>query len=347
MASPLATIAFVPREQFGTTRRSLEALYARTQTPFELVCVDGGSPPEVREYLTNAASKFGFTLLRTETFLSPNQARNLAIPFVRSKYVIFMDNDVMVSPGWLEPLLNCAEETGAWVAAPLYFEFEPEGAKIHMFGGKCRLETLPSGGRAYIERHDLPHVRLCDLREPLTRRETELVEFHTTLVATAALRKLGPLDEGLLNHAEHGDLCLQVRQAGKKIFLEPRSRITCVPPRRLSGVDLEYFRLRWSEAWTVATCDRLQDKYQLSPLDPYGLQTLRWVTGYRQYALAWLSGLRRVCGRKVARWLERRIIARLETAANRRQFPIGTTGAIERPVVQVVYSPDARITLAA
>ena len=40
-----ATIGFVPREAFSQTERSLETIYARTEGQFELVCIDGGSPP--------------------------------------------------------------------------------------------------------------------------------------------------------------------------------------------------------------------------------------------------------------------------------------------------------------
>ena len=41
---PRVTIAFVPRETFSQTQRALETMYARTTGPFELVCIDGGSP---------------------------------------------------------------------------------------------------------------------------------------------------------------------------------------------------------------------------------------------------------------------------------------------------------------
>src|SRR5262245_10713659 len=110
MTSPRATIAFVPREVFCTTQRSLESLYDRTTTPFELVCVDGGSPPAVREYLARQAREKQFTLVRTDHYLTPNQARNLAAKYVRTPYVAYVDNDVIVSEGWLEPLVKCADE---------------------------------------------------------------------------------------------------------------------------------------------------------------------------------------------------------------------------------------------
>ena len=44
MPDPLVTVVVVPRERFGVTSRSLEAIYANTPAPFPLVYVDGGSP---------------------------------------------------------------------------------------------------------------------------------------------------------------------------------------------------------------------------------------------------------------------------------------------------------------
>ena len=325
----------------------METLYQRTDEPFDLVCIDGGSPPVVRDYLRSAAQRRGFTLIRTEQFLSPNQARNLALSHVRTPYVVFVDNDVLVAPGWLTPLVDCAEQTGAWVVGPLYFEFEPEQTRIHMFGGQCRIDESADGVRDYVEQHHFAHQLLADVKEPFVRQPTELIEFHTVLVAMEALRQLGPLDEGLLCNAEHGDLCLAVRNAGREVYLEPRSRITYAPPKQLVGADLEYFRLRWSEAWSAANNQRLQEKWNLSPQAPGLALSLRWVAGHRRYSVAELASLRKLLGRKVAAWIEKRIVAPREAAANWRDYPAELYGRLTPPTAEVVHAPDEKRLVAA
>ncbi|MEO1509545.1 MAG: glycosyltransferase family A protein, partial [Cyanobacteria bacterium J06633_23] len=110
-APPAITVVVVPRERFSYTQQSLESIYQYTNLPFELVYVDGGSPKSVQRYLSKAAAERGFTLLRTEHFLAPNQARNLGLSQVKTDYVLFIDNDVHVSYGWLERLWQCAQET--------------------------------------------------------------------------------------------------------------------------------------------------------------------------------------------------------------------------------------------
>lgn len=343
MSAPLATIAFVPREQFSTTERSLETLYRRTSEPFDLVCVDGGSPAPVANYLERAAREKNFTLLRTESYLTPNQARNLALPLVRTPHVVFVDNDVLVTDGWLQPLVDCARETGAWVVGPLYFEFEPECDRLHMFGGECRIATMADGGRDYVERHHHAHKRLVDVNETLTRRETELIEFHTVLVSMEAFRRLGPLDEGLLCNAEHGDLCLSVRGAGERVFVEPASRITYSPPKRLQGADLDYFRLRWSEAWGRANDRRLQQKWNLASNAPGITLSSKWIAGHRRYSLPWLGTLRRYLGRKITHVIEKRLVAPWERSVNRRQFPFKRFGQPIPPQVRLVHAPTGDV----
>src|SRR5690606_3710530 len=138
--APRVTVAVVPRERFSVALRSLESLYANTSEPFELVYVDGNSPRDVRDGLRQQARERGFTLVRTERYLSPTQARNIALQRVQTPYVLFVDNDVFFADGWLTRLLDCAEDTGAWVVGPLPFEGELADARIHNAGGFCRFE---------------------------------------------------------------------------------------------------------------------------------------------------------------------------------------------------------------
>ena len=60
MADPQVTIVVVPREQFSKTQISLESVYAATPLPFELVYIDGNSPPQLRRYLAEQAKARGF-----------------------------------------------------------------------------------------------------------------------------------------------------------------------------------------------------------------------------------------------------------------------------------------------
>lgn len=91
-SEPQVTIVVVPRERFQFARESLESLYKNTELPFKLVYVDNNSPAKLRRYLKTQAQAKGFQLIRSDYYLSPNQARNFVLRQVSSKYVVFVDN---------------------------------------------------------------------------------------------------------------------------------------------------------------------------------------------------------------------------------------------------------------
>lgn len=317
------TIAFVPREVFSGTQRSLEGLFERTDAPFDLVCIDGNSPPEVASYLEAAASQKGFALLRSESYLTPNQVRNLAIQWAREhtkpEYIVFIDNDVLVRAGWLNALLDCAEATGAGAVGPAYFEGLPECSRLHMFGGDCRIEVDGEGRRSYLERHEHAHTPVADLSEPLVRRETELIEFHTLLVRMSAFDEIGLLDEGLLCQTEHGDLSMTLRLAGYSIWLEPDSKITYLPPQNMTKADRRFFFLRWSEAWYEANELHFTQKWGLCPESRNRSQS--WVREHRSLGTTYKKRLRKWLGRKWARSIEKRFFDPFQPAWNRFVYP--------------------------
>ena len=101
MTEPLVTVVVVPRERFSVARRALRALFASTPEPFRLVYIAAGAPPALARSLARQAQARGFQVVEDRRVLTPNQARNLALPYVDTRYVAFIDNDVLPEPGWL------------------------------------------------------------------------------------------------------------------------------------------------------------------------------------------------------------------------------------------------------
>jgi GT2 family glycosyltransferase len=268
MTEPQVTIVVVPREQFSKAQASLESIYAATSTPFELVYVDGNSPPPLRRYLARQAAARGFTLLRTERHLTSNEARNLGLRHVRTKFVAFLDNDVFVLPGWLEALVRCAEETGAWVVGPLYcYGAEGSGAPdvVHTAGADLRI--VDEGGRHLHEEHRHVNRPVAEVRPELRREPIDLVEFHCMLVRRSALERIGALDERLLSFFDHIDFCLAVHAAGGTVYIEPEGVVTHLAPPPFAWADVPYFLLRWSDAWLRSSLRHFASKHRLSVSD--------------------------------------------------------------------------------
>jgi GT2 family glycosyltransferase len=323
MPDPLATVVVVPRERFGVTRRSLEAIYANTTGPFRLVYVDGGSPARIRRYLVDEARARGFTLVRTDRYLTPNEARNLGVTHARTRYIVFIDNDVVPAPGWLDKLVECAETTGAWIVGPIYFIGEPQLEEIHMAGGDARIEEGPTG-RRFVEHHRFTGKHPADVRAHLVRMPCEQVEFHCMLVRAEVFERLGPLDEALRSVAEHSDFCMLVRRGGGEVYFEPDSVVTYITSGRYSWSDQAFFFWRWSDAWTEASIERFSEKWDL-PLGDAGTKSLsRWAEEHRQRHIPLtptLRALERVFGWRLGRWFGHDVLLAIERRLNRWWVP--------------------------
>jgi len=275
------TIVVVPRERFSFAPQSLKSVLGNTEPPYKLLYVDGGSPTWVRRIIESQARENNFTLIRSEQYLSPNEARNLGFAKVQTKYTVFLDNDVVVAPGWLNGLVRCAEETGAWVVGPLYCIGQPYHQKIHMAAGLAHFEENGATHR-YIDKHLMEHSWLDDVRDQLKREPSERCEFHCMLIRSDAMRTVGPLDEKLLGIVEtHSDLCLLVRNAGGTVWFEPGSVVTYVPPPPVHISDLPYFLLRWSNDWMTQGKARFAEKWGLRADDPDLIRHNWWISYQR------------------------------------------------------------------
>jgi GT2 family glycosyltransferase len=263
MPEPQVTIVVVPRERFSHTERTLENIYEHTSVPFKLVYVSGKSPDRIQRYLELESQRRGFRLIPAARYLNPNEARNLGIRETNTKYTVFLDNDALVSPGWLEALVQCAEETDAWVVGPVYFIGEFEQRIVHMAGATVHFKDH-DGKRVLYEEQYWLNTPLGAVSEPLVRRTCGHLEFHCMLARTDVFGKLGPLDEALRSVHEHIDFCMAVRRAGGTVYLEPNSRTTYIPPPPCTWWDLPFFMLRWSEEWNVSTAGHFNNKWDVS-----------------------------------------------------------------------------------
>jgi GT2 family glycosyltransferase len=180
---------------------------------------------------------------------------------VRTPFVVFVDNDVIVESYWLQHLLACAVETGAAIVGPLYQININGRVSIHMAGGEAHI-TEQDGKRICLEAHREVDAPIA-AAESMVRCECELAEFHTMLVRMSLFEKIGFLDEALLSLNEHVDLCMTAREIGERVYFEPKSIVTYVPATQLRISDLRYFMLRWSEHWNRSTSLHFNAKWKL------------------------------------------------------------------------------------
>lgn len=263
------TIVVVPRERFSCARASVDSILEYTSYPHQLVYLDGNSPQTVKEYLSFQANQHNFTLLRFEHYLYPNQAKNLGLQYLesksdRSEYLVFIDNDVIVSPDWLKSLVECAETTKAAVVTPLICDSNPLHQKVHMAGGECYIWSDLEGKKHLWSQMYYEGKPIEAVRHDLHRRPTSLIEFHCFLVRRKVLDKIGRFDPLMYSTREHIDFCLSVKEAGEQIYFEPKSIVTYLPDYPQDRSDLLFYALRWSNTWKLKSLHHLRDKWRLT-----------------------------------------------------------------------------------
>ena len=121
MTTPSVTIGWYPRERFSVAAESLEALLENSPD-CRLIIVDPDTPSRYMEQIRAILGDRQVEIISTGRHILPSAARNLIIDRVQTDYVAFAENDVLVTPGWVENLIEACESTPADVATPLLIE---------------------------------------------------------------------------------------------------------------------------------------------------------------------------------------------------------------------------------
>jgi GT2 family glycosyltransferase len=283
------SVIVTQRERFGMTSESLDSLVENTPGT-TIIYVDGNSPDRWARYLREKADEGVIELIRLERYLTPNQARNIGVKAAETEFVAFVDNDVVFTEGWLDTLVQTADETGADIVAPLTCQGLPFHTEIHHAGGDYAANGDISGffaaseDRAYKEVMHGHGKKVADLAGQLHRTETGMCEFHCVMARRDVFDRFGPLDEKLLSTKEHIDFSMTVRKNGGKVVFEPASVVTYVFPcraRPMTFEDWPFFSLRWSDSYGRRSLRHFIEKWKLQTSPNY-VATKRGVYAMRR-----------------------------------------------------------------
>lgn len=245
MASETVAICVVPRDRLSMFPRCLEALYTHTDGPFRVILVAGGADDATRQQIQTLQAQYAnLKVLLVDSLLAQATARNLVLQHVHERLCVLIENDTLVHPNWLPPLLECVRDERAAVVAPLLLDYW-EGT-IHTARGVFE-EHARDGAVAF--RHESMYHRLPSAHVPPQRTRIAYAEAHCLLIDRQQLP-----DPTLFDDVEpfDVDLGLTLRSRGLAAFLEPRSRATYRTPPPLHVGDIAAFKFRWdAAAWAV------------------------------------------------------------------------------------------------
>jgi len=232
---PFCDIVIPVWDEPERTRRCLESVAACTPRQARLLLVDNGSRPPTRELLERFAQegRLPTRIIRNDRNLGFIRAANQGIRAATSAWVCLLNNDTVVTEGWLEEMLRLAE------ANPRIGLLNPTSNSLGFHAGATPLDQYARGlmGEA--------------------GKWTELsVALGFCLLARRELfDRIGPLDESFgMGNFDDDDLSRRVRQAG---FLAARACAAYVYHeekvsfRKLPGWEREFEenRRRFEEKW--------------------------------------------------------------------------------------------------
>jgi GT2 family glycosyltransferase/4-amino-4-deoxy-L-arabinose transferase-like glycosyltransferase len=207
---PLVSIVIVTHGTGPIVLDALEAVAAHTPEPYEVIVVDNEPPADrPRTSTLLAAETSGVRLVCADRNLGFAGGNNLGVEHARGSTICFLNPDVIVSPGWLEPLIAALDDPVVGIAAPVLVDpdgsLQEAGQLLHDDG--C---TAAVGG---------PEVRPDDWSQAFTR-DVDYASAACWVVRRDEFLDLGGFD-GLYHPAyfEDVDYALRVEAGGKRTRL--------------------------------------------------------------------------------------------------------------------------------
>lgn len=222
---PVGGIAFPPVESprvsivipvHGKSRLTTACLSsiaaAGSAVPYEVIVVDDDSPDDTAAMLRRVKN---VRVLRNQENLGFTRSCNVGLAVASSDYLILLNNDTEVTPGWIESLVATADNdpTVAVVGAKLVY---PDGT------------LQEAGGIIWNDGSGMNYGRGDDAERPEYNylREVDYCSGACILVRRNLLDRLGGLDERYSPaYYEDTDLAFAARSLGYKVIYQPKATI--------------------------------------------------------------------------------------------------------------------------
>lgn len=205
---PLVSIISINYNHADITCKMLESLATVSYPNIEVIVIDNGStednPSVIKERFP------GITFVETGENLGFAGGNNLGICMSKGKYILLLNNDTVVTPGFLEPLVARMESDSSIgaVSPKIRFYFKPE---IIQFAGLTNINpyTVRSKGFGYLEE---------DKGQYDEDRVSAYAHGAAMMVSREVVEKVGLMSLAFFLYYEELDWGYRIRQAGYSIF---------------------------------------------------------------------------------------------------------------------------------
>ncbi len=218
----------------------------------EIIFVDDGSTDGTREWLKSLAATETAALpvrvLLNERNLGYAAANNRGAALATGELLALLNNDLVLTRHWLEPMLAAQRALG------------PRAGAIGNVQRDARTGAVDHAGIFFNFKGKPEHVRdlpLAPARIAAPVRSVEAVTGACLLIARDLWQQLGGFDEGFVNGCEDVDLCLRVQTRGRvnAVVLSSvvQHHVSASPGRKRRDEENTFRLLR---RWRVILLDR-------------------------------------------------------------------------------------------
>jgi GT2 family glycosyltransferase len=205
---PLVSIITVNYNQSKVTCELLESLRKVTYPNYETIVVDNGSP-------TDSPDKIGTLypecrLIKSAKNLGFAGGNNLGIKHSSGEFLLFINNDTEVEPGFLEPLVSKLQSDPrmGMVSPKIRFYFAPDTIQ---YAGYTPLNKVTL-------RQQLIGYREKDTGQYNSTRETFSIHGAAMMVPRKVVLEVGMMAEMYFLYYEEHDWAERIKRAGYTIY---------------------------------------------------------------------------------------------------------------------------------
>ncbi len=209
---PLVSIITINYKQAKVTNEMLESLQKLTWPNFEVIIIDNDSGEDCNYINTSYPNT---KLIRSNSNLGFAGGNNLGIQNSKGEYILLLNNDTEVEPGFIEPLITRLEsENSIGAVSPKikYFE-QPDTIQYAGFTAMNPL-TLRMNAIGFkqtdSEKYNISH-------------ETHFAHGCAMMVKREVIEKVGLMPENYFLYYEEHDWSSLIKKAGYQIWYEAKA----------------------------------------------------------------------------------------------------------------------------
>lgn len=179
------------------------------EVTYDVIVVDNASSDGTHDWFTGDAEAMPLPVRyhRNGVNLGFAKANNIGAGLSGAEYLLFLNNDTLVQPGWLAAMLRIARADSTVGVVGIKQLFPYTNLLYH-----TGIVFAPGG----VPQHLYPHLD-ASLPQVNLEREYQAVTGACLLISRRLFDDCGKFDEAYVNGYEDIDLCMQVRQRGRRV----------------------------------------------------------------------------------------------------------------------------------